>query len=129
MPAQITLPIVGTQFRNKNPKEPTRQFALELCEPGEPVRLRADPANPHDEHAIEVRNARDMMMGYIPANRSVYVGMQIRRGAVAAIFQGRGASGGFVRIAFDGETPVLPPSPADQSPTQDWWPDEEYPDD
>ncbi len=129
MPAQITLPIVGTQFPNKSPKEPTRQFALELVEPGDPVTLRLDPANPHDEHAIEVRNSRDMMMGYIPANRAVYVGMQIRRGSAAAIFQGRTDRGGFIRIAFDGEAPVLPKAPADQTIDDDWQPDPEYPDD
>ena len=128
MPAQITLPIVGTQFANKSSKEPTRQFALELCKPGDPVVLRLDPTNPHDEHAIEVRNAQDMMMGYIPANRAVYVGMQIRRGSAAAIFQGRTDRNGYIRIAFDGEAPVLPPEPADQSPQEDWYPDEEYPD-
>lgn len=129
MPAQITLPIVGTQFPNKSPKEPTRQFALELCEPGDPVTLRLDPENEHDEHAIEVRNSRDMMMGYIPANRAVYVGMQIRRGSAAAIFQGRTHRVGFIRIAFDGEQPVLPKEPADQTPDEEWHADPEYPDD
>ncbi|ALH82931.1 HIRAN domain-containing protein [Sphingopyxis macrogoltabida] len=129
MPAQITLPIVGTRFPNKDPKEPTRQFALELCEPGEEVTLRLDPANKHDEHAIEVRNSRDMMMGYIPANRAVYVGMQIRRSSAAAIFQGRTERGGFIRIAFDGDKPVLPKDPADQSTADDFQPDPEYPDD
>lgn len=124
MPAQITLPIVGTQYPNKSPKEPTRQFALELCEPGDEIKLRLDPANAHDEHAVEVRNSRDMMMGYIPANRAVYVGMQIRRGSAAAIFQGRTERGGYIRIAFDGEEPVLPPEPAEQAETQEWWPDE-----
>lgn len=116
MPAQITLPIVGTQFPNKSPKEPTRQFALELCEPGDAVQLRLDPENEHDEHAIEVRNGRDMMMGYIPANRAVYVGMQIRRGSAAAIFQGRTDRGGFIRIAFGGDKPILPEEPGGQTP-------------
>ena len=129
MPAQITLPIVGTPFPNKNPKLPTRQFALELCEPGDPVTLRPDPTNTHDEHAIEVLNSRDMMMGYIPANRAVYVGMRLRRGSVSAIFQGRSARGGFIRIAFDGEEPVLPPDPADQTVADEFEPDPEYPDD
>lgn len=128
MQPQITLPIVGTQYPNKRPKDPTRLFALELCEPGEPVELRQDPQHPHDEHAVEVRNARGMMMGYIPANRAVYVGMQIRRGDVSAIFQGRAGQRGYIRVAFDGDEPVLPPPPESQEPLQDWWPDEEYPD-
>ncbi len=129
MPPPITLPIVGTQYPNKSPKGPTRLFALELCEPGDHVELRQEPDNPHDEHAIAVHNAQGMMMGYIPAGRAPYVAMQIRRGAVAAIFQGRADQRGYVRIAFDGETPTLPPAPESQEPLQDWWPDEEYPED
>lgn len=129
MPAQITLPIVGSEHPNKNPKAPTRLFAIGLTEPGDPVTLRPEPDNPYDEHAVAVDNAAGMMMGYIPANLAVYVGMQIRRGSAAAIFQGRTDRGGFIRIAFDGEEPVLPPEPADQTATDDWHPDPEYPDD
>lgn len=129
MPAQITLPIVGSEHPNKSPKAPTRLFAIGLCEPGDPVILRPEPDNAYDEHAIAVDNAQGMMMGYIPANRAVYVGMQIRRGSAAAIFQGRTDRGGFIRIAFDGEEPVLPKEPADQTPDEEWHPDPEYPDD
>lgn len=129
MTAQITLPIVGTDYPNKDPKRPTRLFALELCEPGDKVMLRQEPDNPHDEHAIAVDNAEGMMMGYVPANRAVYVGMQIRRGAVTAIFQGRAGSHGYIRIAFDGDVPVLPPPPKSQEQARDWWPDEEFPED
>ena len=129
MPAQITLPIVGTEHPNKSPKAPTRLFAIGLCEPGDVVKLRLEPDNPYDEHAIAVDNAEDMMMGYIPANRAVYVGMQIRRGLTAAIFQGRSERGGFIRIAFNGEEPVLPKEPANPSPYDEWHADPEYPDD
>lgn len=128
MPAQITLPIVGSEHPNKSPRAPTRLFAISLTEPGDPVTLRLEPDNPYDEHAVAVDNAAGMMMGYIPANRAVYVGMQIRRGSAAAIFQGRTDRGGFIRIAFDGEEPVLPPEPADPIATEDWHPDPEYPD-
>ena len=130
VPAQITLPIVGTEYPNKRPKDPPRRFALGLCERGDTVELRPEPNNEHDEHAIAVHNEQGMMMGYIPAHRAPFVGMQIRRGGkVSAKLQGRTERGGWVRIAFDGETPVLPPERADQSPTQDWWPDEVFPDD
>lgn len=128
MLAQITLPIVGTQFPNKSPKGPTRLFALELCEPGDPVHLRQEPDNPHDEHAIAVYNSRDMMMGYVPANRAPYIGIQIRRGTVAAVFQGRADQRGYIRIAFEGDVPVIPPPSESREPLRDWWPDEEYPD-
>lgn len=130
MPAQITLPIVGSDHPNKNRKDATRRFALDLVERGDPVKLVPEPDNEYDEHAIAVHNAKDMMMGYIPANRAPFVGMQIRRGGtVSAIFQGRTARGGFIRIAFDGDEPVLPPEPADQRGDDDWQPDPEYPDD
>lgn len=128
MVAQITLPIVGTEYPNKNRRGPTRRFALELCEPGDPVELRPEPENEFDENAIAVFSADDTQMGYIPAERAPYVGMMMRRGGATAIYQGRSARGGFVRIAFDGEAPVLPPLPESQAPPQDWWPDEEYPD-
>jgi hypothetical protein len=126
--AQITLPIVGSQYPNKKRRGPTRRFALELCDAGDLVELRLEPENEFDENAIAVFSADDMQMGYLPAERAPYVGMMMRRGIVTAIFQGATARGGFVRIAFDGETPVLPPPPESQSPPQDWWPDEEYPD-
>lgn len=130
MTPQITLPIVGTEYPNKSPKAPTRLFALELCERGDKVVLRQEPDNPHDEHAIAVDNAQGMMMGYIPASRAVYVGMQIRRGAeVSAVLQGRTERSGWIRIAFDGEAPVLPPEPTSQATSQEWWPDEEFPED
>ena len=128
MPGQITLPIVGTDHPNKKPRGPTRRFAVELCQRGDPVVLRQEPDNEFDEHAIAVDNNQGMMMGYIPANRAVYVGGQIRRGTVSAIFQGATERGGFVRIAFDGDTPTLPPLRESQEPAEEWWPDQEYPD-
>ena len=128
MPAQITLPIVGTEHPNKKRRGPTRRFAVELCQRGEAVTLRPEPGNEFDEHAIAVDNAQGMMMGYIPANRAVYVGGQMRRGVVSAVFQGATARGGFVRIAFDGETPILPPPPESQEAPDEWWPDPEFPD-
>jgi len=128
MPGQITLPIVGTEHPNKKPRGPTRRFALELCQPGDEVALRPEPNNEFDEHAIAVDNAQGMMMGYIPANRAPYVGGHMRRGSVSAIFQGATERGGFVRIAFDGETPTLPAPRESQEPPPEWWPDEDYPD-
>lgn len=130
MTPEITLPIVGTDYPNKDPKKPTRLFALELCQRGDRVTLVQEPDNPHDEHAIAVYNAEGMMMGYVPAGRAVYVGMQIRRGAeVSALFQGRAGNRGYIRIAFDGDAPELPPAPGSQEPLQDWYADEEFPED
>lgn len=128
MPAQITLPIVGSQYPNKKRKGPTRRFAIELCAPGDLVELRPEPENPEDDNAIAVYSAQDVQMGYLPAERAPYVGLQMSRGLVSAVFQGVGPRGAFVRIAFDGETPILPPVREARTPAQDWWPDEEWPD-
>lgn len=123
---QITLPIVGVDYPNR--KGPTRRFAVDLLEPGDPVELRQEPDNPADENAIAVYSVEGVQMGYLPAERAPYVGMQINRGDVSAIFQGRGSRSAFVRIAFDGETPTLPPPREPASPDPDWWPDEVYDD-
>lgn len=124
--AQITLPIVGVDYPNK--KGPTRRFAVELLSPGDPVKLLQEPNNPADENAIAVYSADDIQVGYLPAQRAPYVGMRMSRGDVSAIFQGQTRHGAFVRIAFDGETPILPPEPAPEDAVADWWPDEEWPD-
>jgi hypothetical protein len=129
VPTQFTLPIVGTQFPNKKRRAPTRRFALELCKPGDPVTLRREPENPVDPHAIAVDTADGLQIGYVPADRAPYVGMQMNRGEVTAIFQGTTERGGYVRIGFDGEAPVLPPARQEEPAAEDWWPDEIYPDD
>lgn len=128
LPPQITLPIVGSQYPNKNRKGPTRRFAIELCEPGDVVELRQEPDNPADENAIAVYSMAGDQMGYLPAERAPYVGLQMSRGDVSAIFQGMGGRGAFVRIAFDGETPVLPPPREPEASAPDWWPDDIYDD-
>ena len=128
MPAQITLPIVGSQYPNKGKKAPTRRFAIELCAPGDEIELRPEPDNPADENAIAVYATNGIQMGYLPAERAPYVGLQMSRGAVSAIFQGMGPYGAFARIAFGDEKPTLPPLKESAEPTQDWWPDEEWPD-
>lgn len=129
MVAQITLPIVGSQYPNKGRKAPSRRFAIELCEPGDPVTLRREPDNPEDENAVAVDSKDGIQMGYLPAERAPYICMRMSRGEVAAVFQGKSDRGAFVRIAFDGDQPIVPFSdPAPQEVT-DWWPDEEWPDD
>ncbi|SKB26909.1 HIRAN domain-containing protein [Sphingopyxis flava] len=129
MPAQITLPIVGSQFPNKGRKAPSRRFAIELCAPGDPIELKPEPENEHDENAIAVMSGDGIQMGYLPAERAPYVGMMMRRGEVRAIFQGQPGGRPFARIAFGGEVPTLPPRRAEEVQQQEWWPDEIWPDD
>lgn len=125
MLSQITLPVRGVNFPNA--KGPTRRFAVELQRPGDKVELRPEPKNPADPNAIAVYTADGIQMGYLPAERAPFVGLQLSRGHVSAIFQGLNDFGAFVRIAFNGETPVLPPVSEPAAPDQDWWPDEDGP--
>ncbi len=127
MARQLTLLIVGVDFPNR--KGPTRRFALELLRPGDPVELRPEPKNPADPNAVAVFSVDAVQIGYIPAERAPFIGQQIARGDVSAIFQGMGARGGFLRIGLDGETPTLPPPPAKVDSDPDWYPDEIWPDD
>lgn len=128
MPRQLTLPIVGVDFPNL--KGPTRRFALDLLRPGDPVELRPEPKNPADRNAIAIYSAEGVQVGYLPAERAPFIGGQIARGDVAAIFQGKGSRGGFVRIGLDGVQPTLPP-PSDQAVQgePEWYPDDIWPDD
>lgn len=126
--AQITLPIVGSEYPNKGRKAPSRRFAIELCEPGDPIELRPEPENEYDENAIAVFSNEGIQMGYLPAERAPYVGMMMRRGEVSAVFQGQAQGRAFARIAFDGNEPEIPPLKAATETEQDWWPDEEWPD-
>ncbi|AQA00706.1 hypothetical protein BWQ93_06040 [Sphingopyxis sp. QXT-31] len=124
---QITLPIRALNFPNA--RVPTRRFAAELLVPGDKVELRAEPKNPADPNAIAIDSPEGVQLGYLPAGRAPFVGLQQSRGDVWAIFQGLNEYGAFVRIAFNGEAPTLPPTTAaGRQPYRDWWPDDECPD-
>jgi hypothetical protein len=122
MSAQITLPIVGIDYPNK--RGVTRRFAVDLLRPGDPVVLVLEPSNPADENAVAVFSVEKVQMGYIPAQRAPYVGKKLREGGAIAVFQGKGGRGAFIRIAFDGDEPVLPPPQAEAPSQADWWPDD-----
>jgi hypothetical protein len=126
----MSLAIVGIDYPNK--RGPGRRFELEICKPGEMVELRREPNNQFDEHAIAVFSCRGIQLGYLASERAVLVGTLWRQGHEArAIFQALEAKAGWLRIAFDGEEPVLPTAavvrPAMGADV--FWPDEIYPDD
>lgn len=126
----LSLAIVGVDYQNK--RGPGRRFDLELCVPGEPIELRPEPKNPKDEYAIAVYSCRGVQLGYITAERAPWIGAQIRAGReLRAIFQGKTDTAGWLRLAFDGEEPTLPPARAAAPAESDdgFWPDEIYPDD
>lgn len=119
-----SLAIVGIDYPNR--RGPGRRFELEICKPGEPIELRPEPDNQFDEHAIAVFSCRGIQLGYLPSERAVLIGTLWRQGhATDAIFQSLGARVGWIRLAFDGEQPTLPPAPSNEPPpgADGFWPD------
>lgn len=126
MPSELSLAVVGAQHPNL--RGPTRQFAIALCKPGDPVELRREPKNPADPHAVAVFNREGMQMGYLTAERAPWIGGMIGRGReMIAIFQSSTEHGAAIRLAFDGAVPVLPIMRDRPSADPDFWPDEEWP--
>ena len=108
--------VVGVEYPNTDKAKSNRRFEIALCVPGEPVELRPDPKNKFDERAVGVFGARGTQLGYFPAERSGRIGRLIREGReVRSVFQAPSAFGAWIRVAFDGELPVLPePRSADE---------------
>jgi hypothetical protein len=135
MTRQLSLAIVGADYLNK--KGPTRRFEIAMCKPGEAVELRREPNNPADPRAIAVYSQRDILLGYVRAERAQLVGKFMSSGAIAAIFQQAEPWGATIRIGIDGTIPTLPDQadprshdwPPPLSEDAEWWPDEQWPDD
>lgn len=136
MPA-MSLAVVGAQYLNRDGSD--RRFEILLCKPGEPVDLRPEPKNKHDERAVAVFSCRGVQVGYLTAERCGRIGQLIREGReVQALFQHKSEFGAWIRVAFDGETQVVGEGsgrdPADASEHElasepDFYPDESWPDD
>ena len=132
----ISLLIKGVQHLNADGSN--RLFEIMTCVPGEPVELRLEPKNKHDPLAIAIFSPRNAQLGYVSAERCGRIGQLIRQGReVQAIFQGTAGAGSWIRVAFDGEAPTVPPvvtAPVHSEPgmpivVPDFYPDEEWPDD
>jgi hypothetical protein len=115
MARQITLPVKGVDFPNRDARlqgRISRRFELATCRPGEPVRLVAEPGNPVDPNAVLILSARDVPLGYVPAERAPLIARLLKqREGVPAIFQGIAGTTAFIRLSLDGTVPVLPPLP------------------
>jgi hypothetical protein len=124
----LTLSVVGADHPNK--RGPGRRFEIELCHPGELVRLIPEPKNPADPRAIAVFSVRGVQLGYLTAERCVLVHKAMREGAdVRAVFQGKTSFGAVIRVSFDGEAPALPAAIERSKVTEvDFWADEAWPD-
>lgn len=107
---ELTLAIVGIDFPNADGSN--RRSELMFTEIGDPIELRPDPKNKHDDLAVAVFSARGVQVGYVTAERAPMVGAKIRAGAeVRAIYQGLVGSAGYARVRFDGQEPTLPNKP------------------
>lgn len=104
---QLSLAVVGIDFPNK--RGPGRRFVVGLLAPGDPVELRPEPNNKHDPRAVAVFSAEGVQLGYLTAERCGRIGQLLARGHdVAAVFQRLDRSAAIIRVAFDGDVPVLP---------------------
>lgn len=111
----FTLPVVGAPYKNKDGSN--RQFEILLCVRGDPLELRPEPKNKHDEHAVGVWTGRGVQIGYLPSQRAPYVKSLMRSGhELFGLFQEATDFGAAVRIGVD-RVPTLPaPSPPRSRP-------------
>lgn len=126
----MSLAVVGARYPNRDGSD--RRFEILLCGAGEPVELRPEPKNKRDERAVAVYSTRGVQIGYLTAERCGRVGGLIREGReVQAVFQARTQFGAWIRVAFDGESPVVDDRglSEDAPDKPDFYPDEIWPDD
>lgn len=125
---QLSLHVVGANHPNADGSN--RRFEILLCVPGEKIELVPEPKNPADPNAVAVFSVRGVQIGYLTADRAPWIGGMVRSGReVQVLFQQATQIGAAVRVALDGEAPVLPqvsaraqhPSP---SADADFWPDD-----
>jgi len=129
----MTLAVVGIEFPNEDGVP--RRFEIAMCQPGESIELRPEPKNPVDPRAIGVYSLRGIRIGFLTAERAPLIGGLIGNGhETVAIFQAPTSWGAYVRVAFDGQIPTLPPQIAHDVAVEDgdedsgFYPDEEWPD-
>jgi hypothetical protein len=122
---------------HKNTDGTSRMDEIFRCDPGELVDLVPEPENKFDRHAIAVFSSRAVQIGYISAERAPRLGSLLGSTEVHAVFQRPTSFGAWIRLAFDGEVPVLSEAmleehePIDQPRHNepDFYPDEVWPDD
>lgn len=131
---ELSLAVVGIGYDNDKKAKGDRRFEMLLCGPGDPIELRLEPKNKHDENAVAVFTERGTQLGYLTAERAPWIGAKIRAGEdYVAVFQQPGVSAAVIRVRFGGGAPTLPPPrPPRQSfdesghpPDEDFYPDPE----
>ncbi|MXO73549.1 HIRAN domain-containing protein [Alteraurantiacibacter buctensis] len=124
--ASYSLEVVGAAHANADGSN--RRFIIAMMAPGEQVELRPEPKNKHDPYAVAVFSGRGGQLGYLRAERAPHIGKLIRQGMeIRAVFQAATDHGAWIRVAFDGAEPVLPPPrPAATAEEREFWPDDEW---
>ena len=104
----MSLAVVGADYENDDKKRTNRRFEILLCKPGDPVHLVPEPTNKADPSAVAVFSERGIQIGYVTAERCGRIGAIIREGRdLQAVFQVEAPYGCVVRVAFDGEVPIV----------------------
>lgn len=107
---EMSLSVVGIAYSNDDKAKSSRRFEMLLCSPGDPVQLRREPKNEHDEFAVAVFSDRGTQLGYLSADRAPWIGSKIAAGDdIAGIFQAPGATAAVIRVRIGGGAPTLPP--------------------
>ena len=127
LPAML-LAVVGVAYANKDGSD--RGFEILLCKAGEPVALEPEPKNKKDENAVKVLSARGVQIGYLTAERAPWLSRVLRSGReTTAVFQRKADWGAWIRVAFDGEVPVVAPEMEEVRDAEpEFYPDEVWPD-
>ena len=125
----MSLAVVGVAYANKDGSD--RGFEILLCKAGEPVALEPEPKNKKDENAVKVLSACGVQIGYLTAERAPWLSRVLRSGReTTAVFQRKADWGAWIRVAFDGEVPVVAPEMEEGRDAEpEFYPDEVWPDD
>ncbi|MCY1672136.1 HIRAN domain-containing protein [Novosphingobium sp. SL115] len=135
----LSLAVVGADYDNEDKARSNRRFEIALCRPGDPIELVPDPKNKADSSAVAVLSERGIQIGYVTAERCGRIGALIRSGhELRAVFQQAAPYGCVIRVAFDGELPVVdlaaqpirprPELAEGADPDFDFEPDADWPD-
>ena len=132
----MSLAVVGVRHKNSDGSD--RQIEVEACMPGEAVDLVPEPENEFDANAVAVYSCREVQIGYVSADRAPRIRALLGSTEVRAVFQRSAQFGAWVRVAFDGEYPVLTDAmlqdhdesaAVSTTPEPDFYPNEIWPDD
>lgn len=120
---ELSLAVVGIDYPNADKAKTSRRFEIAMCSPGEPVELRPEPKNPHDENAVAVFSTRGIQLGYLASARAAFISRKLKESEACAIFQAPGSTVAYIRVRFGGGAPTLPPERPQAQPEGDFYPD------